>query len=76
MPEPSFFFNVMACDRFVQNLSVEDEDLAGEEGEGFIPLEEVQAFNQQQQLYHAQRLQLRHNLRLKFDRLCERAAST
>ncbi|XP_046649775.1 gametogenetin-binding protein 2-like [Daphnia pulicaria] len=47
-----------------------DDDDEGEEG--FIPLEEVQAFRKQQQHYNEQRRQLRNDLRLKFDQLCGR----
>ena len=49
-----------------------DED---EDEESYIPLEEVQAFRRQQQLYNEQRRQLRNDLRLKFDRLCGRVQS-
>lgn len=47
-----------------------DDDDEGEEG--YIPLEEVQAFRKQQQHYNEQRRQLRNDLRLKFDQLCGR----
>lgn len=49
--------------------SDEDDD---DEESGYIPVEEVQAFRKQQQLYNEKRLQLRNDLRLKFDRLCGR----
>lgn len=49
--------------------SDEDDD---DEESGYIPVEEVQAFHKQQQLYNEKRLQLRNDLRLKFDRLCGR----
>lgn len=49
-----------------------DED---EDEESYIPLEEVQAFRKQQQLYNEQRRQLRNDLRLRFDRLCGRVQS-
>jgi len=48
-----------------------DEDGDNEES-SYIPVEEVQAFRKQQQHYNEQRLQLRNDLRLKFDRLCGR----
>jgi len=49
--------------------SDEDDD---DEESSYIPVEEVQAFRKQQQHYNEQRLQLRNDLRLKFDRLCGR----
>jgi hypothetical protein len=55
---------------------VDDEEVDQEDEESYIPLEEVQAFRKQQQHYNEQRLQLRHDLRLKFDQLCGRVGTS
>ena len=70
-----YIFKLLIIRRFgIQEWCVESENDDDEEC-SYIPVEEVQAFRKQQQHYNEQRLQLRNDLRLKFDRLCGRVSN-